>query len=139
NPEFVSWSKVPKGTTVTLRMDDTTRLERKLVRIDADKVVVETTAFVKLDGKELQGKPKEEEVPKTAPQFGAVQSGAFGKVQPWMLGQGKAPAGVELGEEAMKVGGTEIKTRWVRQGDPKSVEVKMWVSEDVPGLFVRMD
>lgn len=141
NPEFTSWSKFPKGTTVTMKSSTMVggnaseiSMTHTLVEVGADKVVVETVGIVKVNGMELKAPATKRDVTKTVPLPKGV------KKEDFLSGK---PAGTtEEGTETLKVGGMELKTKWYRskaEMNGMTVESKTWISDAVPGWMVKME
>jgi hypothetical protein len=85
-------------------------------------------------GMEFKSPPAKRDVPKTI---------TLPKGTPKPPAPGAKPEGTyEEGTETLKVGGTEIKTKWYKvkneMGGIKS-DARMWISEDVPGMMVKME
>lgn len=141
NPEFASWSKFKKGTSVTLKMttmaagmNSETTVTTTLIEAGADKLVIETTSVAKVAGMVIKSPPFKRDVQKTV----MVPKG----VKKEELQGGKPPGTTQEGTETLKVAGSEVKTKWYKYqseaGGIKS-DSKMWMSEDVPGLMVKME
>jgi hypothetical protein len=141
NPEFTTWSKFPKGTSITLKTSTTamgmaseSTITTTLVEVGTDKLVVEFSIASKSGGKEFKAPPMKRDVTKniTLPK---------GKEKPKDGGL-KPPGTYEEGTETLKVSGMEIKTKWYKfkadEGGFKS-DGKIWMSEDVPGFIVKME
>ena len=141
NPEFVSWSKFKKGTTTTLKMTSTTAgvvtestITTTLVEVGADKIVVEAAGVTAFNGMEFKAPPTSREVKKTIELPKGVKSDGP---------QGQKPKGAyEDGNETLKVGGMEIKTKWYKiktEINGSTTDSKVWMSDDVPGNTVKME
>ena len=141
NPEFASWSKFKKGTSTTLKVtagaagtNTETVVTTTLVEVGADKLVVETAGASKFNGMEFKTPATKRDVTKTIElPKGTKKEDAAG---------GKPPGTFEEGTETIKVGGTDVKTKWVKfktEVDGSKTEGKMWTSEEVPGMMVKME
>jgi len=141
NPEFGTWSKYKKGASVTMKSttefaktSSETVMTFTLVEVGADKLVIETTSVAKINGMEIKVPPMKRDVTKTI----ELPKGA--KKEDFSSGK---PAGTtEEGTETVKVGGTEVKTKWYKykvEMDGTKTEAKMWISDDVPGGMVRSE
>lgn len=140
NPEFGSWAKHKKGTSITMKTVTSTggmNIEilttTTLLEVGADKITVETATVTKLNGMEFKAPGVKREIGKTV----NVPKGAA-KLDP----AGKPPGTVEDGTETVKVGGTEIKAKWFKAKldvAGTKTESKTWMSDDVPGLMVKME
>jgi hypothetical protein len=141
NPEFASWAKFKKGTSVTLKstselMGMTTEvlLTTTLVEIGADKLVVETATVAKVNGMEFKTPATKRDVMKTF----TLPKG----VKKEEAAAGKPPGTTEEGTETLKVAGVEVKTKWYKYAaevDKVKSEGKTWMSDDMPGLLVKSE
>jgi hypothetical protein len=141
NPEFASWSKFKKGTSVTLKMTTVaagtkseTTVTTTLIETGADKLVVETTSVANVAGMVIKSPAFKRDVQKTV----MVPKG----LKKEELQGGKPPGTTQEGTETIKIAGTDVKTKWYKYqseaGGVKS-DSKMWMSEDVPGMMVKME
>ncbi|MBA4190367.1 MAG: hypothetical protein C0467_20460 [Planctomycetaceae bacterium] len=141
NPEFTNWSKFPKGTSVVMKISSTaagmtseTSMTTTLLEVGADKVVVETATAIKANGMEFKTPAMKRDVAKSIP----LPKGTKKED----LAGGKPPGTLEEGTETLKVGGVEVKTKWYRfklEAGGVTTESKMWRSDDVPGMMVKME
>jgi hypothetical protein len=141
NPEFANWSKFKKGASVTLKstsefnkMSSETLIIFTLVEVGADKLVIETTSVAKVNGMEIKVPPMNRDVTKTVELPKGVKKEDFTA--------GKPPGTTEEGTETLKIGGTEVKTKWYKYKadvDGTKTEAKMWISDDVPGMMVKSE
>jgi len=141
SPEFASWNKFKKGTSVTLKMtsavagmNNETTVTTTLVETGPDKLVIETASVVKVAGMVIKSPPFKREVAKTV----KVPDG----IKKEDIQGGKPPGTVEEGTETLKIAGAEINTKWYKvksEAAGTKTESKMWTSEDVPGLMVKME
>ena len=109
-------------------------LTNTLVEVGADKVVLETSSVVKVNGMEIKAPAMKRDVAKSI----TLPKGA--KKEDFIAG--KPPGTTEEGTETLKVGGTEVKTKWYRvkaEAGGVTTESKMWVSDAVPGMMVKME
>ena len=140
NPEFASWSKFKKGTTATLKMTTTAAnntseilMTTTLVEVGADKLVVETSTVTKFNGMEFKAAAKRDVTKTIKLPDGVKKDDAKG---------GKVPGTYEEGTETLKIGGTEIKTKWYKakaEVAGNKTESKTWMSDEVPGSLVKME
>jgi hypothetical protein len=140
NPEYASWSKFNKGTSVTLKSTITIRdkpseqaLTFTLVEVADDKVVVTLEVVIKVQGEVLKANPVREEIPKKL---------KLAKGQKKEDALASKPEGTfDEGKETLKVGGVETKTRWFKFKTTSArgtvTEGQVWVSSDVPGVIVK--
>ena len=141
NPEFACWSKFKKGTSVTLKMTtmaagtkSETTVTTTLVETSADKLVVETTSVANVAGMVIKSPAFKRDVQKTV----MVPKG----LKKEELQGGKPPGTVEEGTETLKIAGKEIKAKWYKSKSEAAgtkSETKMWMSDDVPGMMVKME
>jgi hypothetical protein len=141
NGEFTAWHKFKKGTSITTKITSSaagqsseTTVTVTLVDVADDKVVLESVGATKAMGMEFKMPAVKRDVPKTV----ALPKGA-----PKPPAPGSKPEGTyEEGTETLKVGTTEVKAKWYKvkneTGGVKS-DAKMWVSEDMPGMMVKME
>jgi hypothetical protein len=141
NPEYGYWAKYKPGTTSKLKMTNefggnktATTIVTKLVEVKDDKLVVEMETETELMGKPFKAPPQKRDVPK-------VFEVKEGQPKPPMIG-GKPEGTTEEGTETVKVGGTEVKTKWYKY--KTRVEAlgetngQVWMSDEVPGSLVKM-
>jgi hypothetical protein len=141
NPEFANWSKFKKGTSVTMKsvssfnnMSSEATITSTLIDVGADKLVIEMTSAVKSAGMEFKGEPMKRDVSKTVTLPEGFKKEDFSK--------GKPPGTYEEGTETLKVGGSDVKTKWYKykfEVQGTKTEAKMWMSEDVPGIMVKSE
>ncbi|HJZ58804.1 MAG TPA: hypothetical protein VKE74_27930 [Gemmataceae bacterium] len=141
NPEFASWSKFKPGTSVTMKTSTAaadfkteSTIKNTLVEVGTDKLVIETTVTMTVNGMEMKNPPMKREVPKQI----TIPAGAPKPPEP-----GKKPEGtVEEGTETLKIAGAEYKTKWYKTKNTiegNTTEAKVWLSDDVPGTLVKLD
>lgn len=139
NPEFKQWAAFKAGATATLKtesefnnMKSEITITTKLIEVGADKLVVETTSASKFNGMEFKQPPTKRDVPKTIdiPKAPADKPKA------------EKPEGkTEEGTETLKVGGQDVKTKWVKYTAKTAdgeVVSQTWTAEDVPGTVVKL-
>ena len=141
NPEFANWSKFKKGTSVTLKstsdvagMTTESTITTTLVDVGTDKLVVEMSTATKANGMEFKTPPIKRDVLKTIPLPEGVKKEEFAK--------GKVPGTLEEGTETLKVAGKEYKTKWYKtktSAGGMNIEGKIWMTEEVPGMVVKME
>jgi hypothetical protein len=141
NPEYTSWSKYKPGTTVKMTIVNNAGGQKfeiartsKLVEVTAEKCVLEDEGMTKVAGMEVKQPATKRDVPKTL-EVDAKSADAIKAVKP--------EGTTEEGTETLKVSGTEIKTKWYKfkskaAGGAAATEGQMWMSEEVPGLMVKM-
>jgi hypothetical protein len=138
NPEFAQWAKYKKGTSVTLKTTTTaagntteTLMTTTLLDVTDTKLVIETVTVLKVAGMEIKT-PFKRDVPKTVTVPDV-------KVDPKV----KPPdVKSETGTETVKVAGLELKTKWTvtkLEAGGNTIETKMWMSDDVPGMLVKSE
>jgi hypothetical protein len=141
NPEFASWSKFKKGTTVTLKstsevmgMTSEVLIINTLLETGGDKLVIESTSVAKVNNMEFKSPPMKRDVTKTV----TVPKG----LKKEEIAAGKPPGTVEEGTETLKVAGVEVKTKWYKySADVNGIksEGKTWMSDDIPGMLVKSE
>jgi hypothetical protein len=139
NPEFMSWSKFKKGTSVSLKSLTMTKartseviLTMTLVDVGTDKLVIESTSLVKMKDKDFKTEPEKREVLRTIPLPKGLSRQDFAS--------GKPPGTTEEGAETLKVGDQELKAKWYKYSADVAgtkIDGKRWVSNDMPGSIVR--
>jgi len=138
NPEFAQWAKYKKGTSVTLKATTTVAgttsesfTTTTLLDVTDTKLVIETVTVMKVAGMEFKT-PFKRDVPKkvTVPDV---------KVDPKV----KVPeVKTVTGTETLKVAGLELKTKWTAttiEAAGTTTEMKIWMSDDVPGTMVKSE
>jgi len=137
NPEYAYWSKFKPGSTVSHDMASkspegsaTAHMTRKLVSVDADKVVLEVHATVKMEGQEIKSPVQKQEITAKIDE---------GKVDPAYKAM-QAPD-VQKGNETLTINGKKVKCTWykIKAEDSDTANVKAWFSDTVPGGMVNMD
>jgi len=140
NAMYANWSKFKVGTSVKLTITKETEkgeskeqtvMTLKLVEILDDKVVISTSYLVK-DAESKFALPAANQ---DVMRFVALPAKMTRKDYE------KCPFGktLEEGVESLKVGGSEYKCRWCRVKAEDNSEGKIWTSDDVPGLIVKME
>jgi hypothetical protein len=139
NPLYKSWSKFKKGTVVTAKQSsdvagqktDTTTVYT-LIELTADNATVEVVSTSKVGGQEFKSAPFKMENKK-------LLDLPSGKKKEDM----EKPDGlVDQGEEKLKIAGKEYKAKWVKvktKNNGIDVDSKIWTSDEVPGLTVKME
>jgi hypothetical protein len=139
NPEFISWAKFPKGTSVRLKSISTVDgksseviVSVALLEIGAEKVVIESSSTEIRKGKDFTTQPVKREIAKSI----ALPKGLTKED----FIAGKPPGTTAEGTETLKVGNMELKTVWYKyraEVDGTKIEGKRWVSNQVPGNIVK--
>jgi hypothetical protein len=139
NPEYTSWSKFPKGTSLRMKsirvagkLTSEVIVTDTLIEIGPDKLVLETTSLEKNKAKDFKSEPAKREVLKTIALPKGLKKEDFAA--------GKPPGTTAEGSETLKIADLEIKTVWYKYGaelDKTKIEAKRWVSSQVPGNIVR--
>jgi hypothetical protein len=142
NPEFASWSKFKKGTSVTLKTTATAGgvasevlMTTTLLETGADKLVVETATVTKVNNMEFKASAKRDVMKTIKLPDGVKKDAKDAKVE-------KPMGTFEEGTETLKIGGTEIKTKWYKSKAEiagNKTESKTWMSDDVPGGLVKLE
>lgn len=140
NPHYMSWSKEKKGTSVTHKVvvqirdekESVTYMTTKLLDFDEFKCVLEITLE-----RELGGNPVfASKIKETLNRSGGLPGG----LTPEQYAEGRMQGAKEDGQETVKIGKAEYKTRWFSAPTvAKDYEAnrKLWVSSEVPGLTVK--
>lgn len=139
NPTYASWAKMKKGSSVTLKMTSETAGQKTessmtttLVDLTADVATVEMVTVTKVAGMEFKSEPIKIENKKVVELPPGKKKADFDK-----------PEGlVDQGEETLKIGGKDYKTKWVRvkiEKDGSVYEGKTWSCDEVPGTLVKME
>lgn len=141
NPEFASWSRFPKGTSITLKaetkvagMTTDSKITTTLVETGKEKLVLETATSVKANGMEFGTPPMKRDVTKTIKLPEGFKKENFAS--------GKPPGTFEEGTETLKILGQQVKTKWFRfkaEVNGIKTESKLWKSDEVPGMMVKME
>ena len=138
NPEFVRWSKFKEGTSTTQKMTHTignltmaATVTTTLIEVGTEKLVIESAVVVRINGMEAKEAILKTDVTKTVTLPKPVK-----KDDP---GDGRPSGTFEEGTETLKIGGTDIKTKWFKfksEADGVKTVGKAWLSDDVPGNMV---
>jgi hypothetical protein len=143
NPDFKSWSKFAKGTSVTRTgkttlpngqisvLTETTTLKE----VGADKVVVEVEYISDVPGStKFKTRPESKEILKLVPLPAGVKEVDFTSRLPGTVEEGKKTEKVKVpaGEFQCKRYRTKVEARGSR------IDATVWVSEEVPGRIVRV-
>jgi hypothetical protein len=143
NPEYKSWSAHKAGTTVTMKtvsefdkMTSEITTTNKLVEVGKDKLVLETEVVSKVMGMEFKQPATKRDVPKTI-DIPKADPGKAPKAE-----KPEKPEGTtEEGTETLKIGATEVKTKWFKakvKTPAGEAESQTWMSDDVPGGLVKV-
>ncbi len=132
NAEYKNWAQFKAGTWVKTQMvseagGNKTEMmtTTKLISVDADKAVVESTTDMKMMGQDIKGQPMKRDVP------AKVKKGEPAKDAP-------KP---EEGDEDVEVGGKKLKCHWtktVSEAGGTTTTTTVWTNNDVPGTVVKM-
>jgi len=141
NPEYASWAKFKKGTSVTMKstsivgkMTTEVIVTEKLIEVGPEKLVLESTALEKNKDKDFKREPMKRDVSKTMPLPKGLKKED--------LLAGKPPGTSAEGSETLKFGELELKVTWYKYGadvDGTKVEGKRWVSDKVPGNIAKSE
>jgi hypothetical protein len=141
NPEFTSWAKFKKGTTVSMKSINVVGgrsseviITFTLVDAASDKLILENSSLVKDKVKDFKSKPEKQEVLKLTQLPKGLSKADFALWKP--------PGTTEEGTETLKLGGLELKTKWYKykaEVGGARLEGKRWVSDEVPINVVKSD
>lgn len=140
NPEYANWSKFKPGTTATLKMvteaggnKTPSTVISKLLEVKDDKLVLEMDTETELMGKPFKVPAQKRDVTKTV----EVDAKAADATK-----AGKPEGTFEEGTETLKVGGTEVRTKWYKYKAKAEglgeTSGQLWTSDEVPGMLVKM-
>jgi hypothetical protein len=140
NPEYISWSKFKKGTSVVMKstnefkgMNSEVITTTNLIDVGTDKLVLESSSVVK--GKvDFKSEPEKREVKRVIPLLKGLTMED--------VAAGKPPGTSEEGIETLKLGNQEFRTRWYKYSadvDGVKTAAKRWVSSEVPGNIVKSE
>jgi hypothetical protein len=141
NPEFESWSKFKKGTSISMKSTNLRDnvaseviLTTTLLEVKADRVVIQSVAVVKGKDSDFKSEPDKHEILKSVPLPKGMTKADFVANKP--------PGTTEQGTETLKLAGVEIKATWfkyqVDEGGAK-IQATRWVSAEVPGMIVKSE
>ncbi|QEL20343.1 hypothetical protein [Limnoglobus roseus] len=142
NPTYKQWAAFKPGATATVKtesefnnMKSEVTIISKLVEVGKDKLVLETTTVSKFNGMEFKQPPTKQDVLKTIDLPKTPATGDKPK------DKSEDPKGkTEEGTETLKVGGQDVKTKWVKYKNKTTdgeVESQTWMSDEVPGQIVK--
>jgi hypothetical protein len=139
NPAYKSWTKFKPGSAVTMNMNTKmTAMEmkaemiHKLVSLDKDKAVVETTMKVDIPGAPTPPAQKQDilaKVKKSEATAGQLPPGTKGTVK-------------EKGTETIEISGKKYKCKVLEfEGEAQGSKStgKMWQTEEIPNLMAKME
>lgn len=139
NPEFNSWSKFKKGTSVTMKVASVAAEVKSeivttttLVEVAADKLVLETESAIKINGMEIKMPAEKRDVLKTL----ELPEGTKKED----VTAGKPPGATEEGTETLKISGVEVKTKCYKYSGEVAgtkTESKVRVTAELPGTMVK--
>jgi hypothetical protein len=141
NPEFLSWSKFKKGTSLVVKSTTSTDKETSEViitsiLIDAgpEKVVVQNFSVVKTKDKDYKLEPVKREILRLTPLPKGMSKEDFAA--------GKPPGTTEEGTETLKIGGQELKAKWYKYNAEEArtkINARKWFSPEIPGNIVKSE
>ena len=137
NSTYVGWAKEKKGTSVVVKTTTESKVNKSsalmtstLLELDADRAIVETRITTDVMGMKFDSPPTKLEIKKMIELPKGKKKGELGK-----------PEGLTSeGEETLKIGKTDYKTKWYKYKQTIGeivVDGQMWISEDVPGQLVK--
>jgi hypothetical protein len=139
NPEYSSWAKFPKGTTVRMKSISTVNgktseviVTLTLLEAGPEKVLIESVSTEIRKGKDFKTEPVKREIAKTIALPKGLTKEDFAATKP--------PGTTAEGSETLKVGDMELKVVWYKyraEVDGTKIEGKRWVSNQVPGNIVK--
>jgi hypothetical protein len=145
NPTYASWSRFPKGTSISMRSTNTTAgrtsevvTTTMLVEIDPEKVTLVSDSVVKDKVSDSKFPPEKRGEPRTI----ALPNGLPKGLTLADFLADKPPGVTAEGTEVVKVGAREVKTRWYEYTvdvDGTKLQGKRWVSAEVPGNIVKSE
>lgn len=128
NPQFQYWASWKPGAWTKSKSEagkDGQKMEMelvaKLLEVSPEKVVVETTGMIKMEGKEFPAPPRKQEMKPKEEQMGEID---------------------KEGDEEIEVVGKKLACHWLlftqdQQG--KKMTSKIWLAKDVPGGVVKRE
>lgn len=132
NPEYKNWSSCKAGSWVTFKLEseaagNKTEMEQthKLVEINADKAVLETSGKMVVAGNTM-------DLPASKRDIAAKMKKVEGK-------EGEKP---KEGDEEIEVGGKKVKCHWVESNTEASgtkTWAKSWMCDDIPGRIAKVE
>jgi len=140
NPEFTSWSKFKKGTSVTMKSTRVTKtkaseviITNTLIDVGVDKLVIESSSVVKNEKeKDFKTEPEKREVKRIIPLPKSLTKEDFVASKP--------PGTTDEGTETLKFGTLELKTKWYKYSAEVAgikIEGKRWVSSEMTVSIVK--
>jgi hypothetical protein len=138
HPAYLSWARLPMGTSVTLRSVTeakgntiTTTTTTTLKQLDPDKAVLEIHKVSDATGKRVVSAPETYEQRRKFPLFPGVKKEDIGKPL-------KA---LDQGEESLNLAGKEYKAVWfdtkTRGDGGLTWHTRTWMSDDIPGRLLK--
>ncbi|CAN5325024.1 hypothetical protein BH11PLA2_BH11PLA2_01070 [soil metagenome] len=139
NPAFATWAKQKVGTTMVMKtisetggMKSEIAMTYKVVEVKADKVIVEVATKSTFNGMSFDAPAQKMDIEKTF-KVPAADPNAPKPEKPQFT--------TTTGEETLKIGGKDIKTKWTKvkgkSGDAE-YESQTWTSDDMPNMTVKM-
>lgn len=145
NPEYSSWARFPKGTSIRLKTTEGEgqfKIEKThqttLLEVDADKVVLETAEVSMLGGSEMVGTGTKREVAKLALPPLRMSDDEFKKGYE-LARVGPGTKVDEQGSDLAIVPAGEFQCRKLKWSDfgVTSTDSLAWLSDAVPGMVVK--
>jgi hypothetical protein len=141
NPQYTHWSQFgvgsfakSAGTSSASGFETTMTMTVTLVELSDEQAVIERSVAVEMAGQTMETPAQTEVVPAMIEEA---------DVEDFNNPEGK----VDEGDEELEVAGQTIQTHWIEidtsTTDPENAEGaahgKTWLSEQVPGMLVKMD
>ncbi len=139
SPQYLSWSRAGKGTSITLR--STTKISKDptpvtstmtytLTELTPDKAVLEMVAVSDATGTKVENPPQEIVIRKAFPLLPGVKPEDVGKPR----------NAIDKGEEKLKLAGREFQARWyLTKGKTEAgpSQTRTWLCDEIPGLLLK--
>lgn len=142
NPEFALWSKHKAGTVVFMKTSSSaggvkseTVMTNKLTEVTDEKLVIETTMKTTVNGMSFDVPASKRDIAKK------YDKSKLAPGMPAPTGLNKPEGTTDEGEEKVKIGETEYKTKWYKTKTKvagNEMESKVWLSEEVPGGMIKL-
>lgn len=136
NPVYAHWKRFGVGSQATIKLtttvdgrDQVTTITKKLLEVDGDKVVVEQAMVIEYNQQKIDQPLRKQVIPAKT---GETEARQF--VNP----EGKTGEG----EQVVKIKNKPFKCKWFEtemEQDGVKVKSKVWISEKMPGLVVKME
>lgn len=141
NPEYQSWSKLAKGTSLSIRSISVVSgrsseviITNTLVETTPEKVVIETALLLKERDQDFRPPVEKQVIAKMI----ALPKG----ISRTEFAAGKPPGTIEEGTETLNIAGRELKTKWYTYREEVAgtkIEGKRWFSSEVPGNIIKSE